>query len=144
MKKILIVQAVFYPHISQMLLAGAVSKIIKLGYEYEITTLSGALEIAPCISMIIQSSKKNNYCGYIALGCVIRGETTHYDIVCNNSSQSLNYLATKYGLAIANGILTVENETQAIVRADINQKNKGGFCAQACIDLISIKEKIEL
>jgi 6,7-dimethyl-8-ribityllumazine synthase len=141
MKRVLIIQAVFYKNISEMLLNGAISKLRQLGYEYEVITLKGALEIAPCISMVHNSTQAQNYLGYIALGCVIRGETSHYDIVCNNSSNSISYLATKYGLAITNGIITVENENQAIIRADINQKDKGGFCAQACVDLIKIKEK---
>ncbi len=141
MKRVLIIQAVFYKNISEMLLNGAISKLRQLGYEYEVITLMGALEIGPCISMICNSAQAQNYLGYIALGCVIRGETSHYDIVCNNSSNSISYLATKYGLAITNGIITVENENQAIIRADINQKDKGGFCAQACVDLIKIKEK---
>jgi len=141
MKRVLIIQAVFYKHISEMLLNGAVSKLRQLGFEYEIVTVHGALEIAPCITIIHKSSQAINYSGYIALGCVMRGETSHYDIVCNNSSNSLSYLATKHGLAIANGIITVENEDQAFKRADINQKDKGGFCAQACVELIKIKEK---
>jgi len=142
MKRVLIIQAVYYKRISEMLLDGAVSKLRHLGYEYEVLTVHGALEIGPTIAMILNSTQASNYSGYIALGCVIRGQTTHYDIVCNNSSFSLTYLATKHGLAIANGIITVENESQAIERADINQKDKGGFCAQACSELIKIKEKL--
>lgn len=141
MKKILIIQAVFYKHISEMLLNGTISSLNDLGYDYEILTVMGALEIAPAISIVNKSKQSSSYLGYIALGCVIRGETTHYDIVCNQSSQSLSYLSTKYGIVIANGIITVENENQALVRADINKKNKGGFCATACVELIKIKQQ---
>lgn len=138
MKKILIVQADFYKNISELLLAGATKKIIDLGYEYEVITLPGALEIPTAIAFAEESKK---YAGYVALGCVIRGETSHYDIVATESARGLNKLAMKKKIAIGNGILTVENEAQAIVRADPTQKNKGGFAANACVEMIKIKEK---
>ena len=138
MKKILIVQAVFYQKISAMLLEGATQKIIDLGFEYEIITLPGAFEIAAAIS-IAETSKK--YAGYVALGCVIRGETTHYDYVCLESARGLNELAFKEKLAIGYGIITTENESQAIERANPNKKNKGGFAANTCVEMIKLKEK---
>ena len=138
MKKILIVQSIFYPHISEMLLQGATTKITESDYEYEILTVPGAFEVPAAIA-IAQTS--GQYDGYVALGCVIRGETTHYDYVCYESARGLNELAFKEKLAIGNGILTVENEKQAIVRADPNQKNKGRFAANSCLEMIKIKEK---
>jgi 6,7-dimethyl-8-ribityllumazine synthase len=138
MKKILIVQAVFYQKISAMLLEGATQKILDLGFEYEIITLPGAFEIAAAIS-IAETSKK--YAGYVALGCVIRGETTHYDYVCLESARGLNELAFKEKLAIGYGIITTENESQAIERANPNKKNKGGFAANTCVEMIKLKEK---
>jgi 6,7-dimethyl-8-ribityllumazine synthase len=138
MKKILIVQAVFYQKISAMLLEGATKKITDLGFEYEIITLPGAFEIAAAIS-IAETSKK--YAGYVALGCVIRGETTHYDYVCLESARGLNELAFKEKLAIGYGIITTENESQAIERAHPNKKNKGGFAANVCVEMIKLKEK---
>ena len=140
--KIIIVQATFYQDISKMLLEGAIAKIKENGYDYEIITVPGAFEIPTAIAMIIKSAlHKNEVAGYVALGCVIRGETTHYDYVCLESARGINKLAMKHQLAIGYGILTVENKEQAIARADINQKNKGGFASQACIEMIKIKEK---
>jgi len=140
MKKILIVEARFYDNISNLLLEGAVSKIKQLGYVHEIINVAGALEIPLAISLAKESG---NYAGYIALGCVIRGETSHYDIVANESAQGLSKLALKYHLAIGNGILTTENEAQAIVRADPKQKNKGAFAANACVQMIELKKKFD-
>ncbi len=141
MKKILIVQATFYEKISAMLLAGATKKITSLGYEYEVINLPGAFEIPTAIA-IAQTSKK--YVGYVALGCVIRGETTHYDYVCLESARGLNKLAIKEKLAIGYGIITTENEAQAIERADPNKKDKGGFAANACVEMIKLKQKFGL
>ncbi len=138
MKKILVVSANFYDKISAMLLEGATKKIIEMGYDFEVIEISGAFEI-PTVIAIAKDSKK--YDGFVALGCVIRGETTHYDYVCLESARGLNELAFKEKLAIGYGIITVENEAQAIARADINQKNKGGFAAQVCIEMMKIKEK---
>lgn len=138
MKKILIVQANFYTHISELLLEGATKKLKQSGFEYEVVTVPGALEI-PTAIVFAEGSEK--YAGYVALGCVIRGETSHYDIVANESARGLNKLAMKKKIAIGNGILTVENEAQAIVRADPKQKDKGGFAANACLEMIKLKEK---
>ena len=138
MKNILIVQARFYDHISDMLLEGAILELRKQNYNYDIVDVLGAFEIPATISM---ASKSNKYQGYIALGCVIRGETTHYDYVCAESARGLNELGYKNGLAIGYGIITCENEAQAIARADINKKNKGGFAASACLRMIEIKER---
>ncbi|MBM3579450.1 MAG: 6,7-dimethyl-8-ribityllumazine synthase [Alphaproteobacteria bacterium] len=138
MKKILIIQATFYQHISKLLLAGATKKIAELGYEFEVLTVPGALEIPAAIAF---AQELERYAGYVALGCVIRGETSHYDIVANESARGLNELAMKHKLAIGNGILTVENERQALERADQEQKDKGGFAANACAAMIRIREK---
>jgi 6,7-dimethyl-8-ribityllumazine synthase len=136
MKKILIIQADFYKEISKLLLEGAVKKITNSGYEYEVITVPGAFEIPAVISMA-----KEKYSGFVALGCVIRGETTHYDYVCLESARGLNELAIKEKLAIGYGIITVENESQAIARAHPSQKDKGGFAAMTCLEMIKIKEK---
>lgn len=138
MKKILIIQAPFYQKISALLLEGATKKITDLGFKYEVVTVPGALEIPAVIAF---AEEGEQYLGYVALGCVIRGETSHYDIVANESAHGLNRLAMKKKIAIGNGILTVENEAQAIVRADPKQKDKGGFAANACVEMIKLKEK---
>ncbi len=156
MKKILIVEARFYPEISDLLLEGAKAKIESYGFkngkfveylnelaphdirlDYEIIQVSGALEIPAAIALAIESKK---YAGYIALGCVIRGETSHYDIVANESARGLMKLSLKKH-AIANGILTVENADQAIVRADPKQKDKGGFVVTACLRMIELQKQ---
>ena len=127
MKKVLIVQAVFYEKISAMLLAGAKAELDRSKVEYEIINVPGAFEIPTIISMCKDMKNKffksfDQYDGYIALGCVIRGETSHYDYVCTESARGLNNLAMNDGLAIGNGILTVENEAQALERADPSKK----------------------
>ncbi len=136
MAKILIVQARFYEDISDMLLQGAESKLKELGHEYDVLNLSGALEIPYAISI---NSKNDKYDGYVALGCVIRGETSHYDIVTTQSAQGIMKLTIEKELAIGNGIITVENRAQAFARADIDQKDKGGFAVEACDGMIRLK-----
>jgi 6,7-dimethyl-8-ribityllumazine synthase len=138
MTKILIVQADFYKKISALLLEGAIKKITDAGKEYEIITVPGAFEI-PAVISFAKNSKK--YDGFVALGCVIRGETTHYDYVCLESARGLNELAIKENLAIGYGIITVENEAQAIERADIKKKDKGGFAANTCLEMIKLRER---
>jgi 6,7-dimethyl-8-ribityllumazine synthase len=138
MSKILIVQADFYKEISALLLEGAINKIKNSDYEYEVVTVPGAFEIGAAIAFAEESKK---YDGYVALGCVIRGETTHYDYVCLESARALNNLAFKKKLAIGYGIITVENETQAIERASSNKKDKGGFAANTCLEMIKLKNK---
>ncbi len=136
--RVLIIQAVFYEEISKLLLEGAVAELTKHGLEYEVITVPGAFEIPAAISFAYESKK---YDGYVTLGCVIRGETSHYDYVCLESARGINKLAIKKKLAIGYGILTVENETQAIERADPQKKNKGGFAAKTCITMMELKEK---
>lgn len=136
--KILVIQANFYQNISKMLLTGAIKELENQNFQYEIIDVFGAFEIPATIAFAAQSNK---YDGYVALGCVIRGETSHYDYVCLESARGLNELAFKNYLAIGYGIITCENEKQAIVRADILQKNKGGFAAKACLRMIEIKNK---
>ncbi len=141
MKKILIVEARFYQETSNLLLEGAVDVLKKAGVEYETLQVPGALEIPAAISYAASSKK---YAGFVALGCVIRGETSHYDIVANESARGLMKLSLKKHLAIGNGILTVETKNQAIVRADIKQKNKGGFAANTCLEMIKLQQQFGL
>lgn len=141
MKKILIVEARFYPEISDLLLNGAIAKLKACGFDYEVINVMGALEIPIAISFALESKK---YAGFVALGCVIRGETSHYDIVANESARGLMKLSLKKHLAIGNGILTVENDNQAFVRADPAQKDKGGFAAAACLRMIELQKQFGL
>ncbi len=138
MQKILIIEARFYSEISDLLLAGAVAKLKAANIDFDIVNVPGALEIPPLIAMAVETNK---YAGFIALGCVIRGETSHYDIVCNESARGLMKISMKKKIPVTNGILTVENKQQAIVRADPKQKDKGGFAANACLEMLKLKKQ---
>ncbi len=137
--KILIIEARFYEAISDMLLEGAVEAIAATGREAEVhqITVPGALEIPHVISMA--EAARAGYDAYVALGCVIRGETTHYDYVCQESARAIMDLAVNQQLCIGNGIITVENEEQALARADKTRKDKGGFAARAAITMVDIR-----
>jgi 6,7-dimethyl-8-ribityllumazine synthase len=129
MAKFLIVEARFYDHLNDMLLDGARSSLKAAGHEHETITVPGALEIPGAISLAIDSGE---YDGYVAIGVVIRGETYHFEIVAGESARGIMAL-TMDGAAIGNGIITTENEEQALARADKTRKNKGGEAAQAAI-----------
>jgi len=136
---ILIIEARFYTHLADFLVAGAIREIEKRGARHTRVSVPGAFEIPAAIRMAMGSGR---FDGYVALGCVIRGETTHYDYVCGESARGLMDLAVEHGLAIGYGILTVENEAQALARARPDQKDKGGGAAAACLDMIALKSKL--
>lgn len=129
MAKFLIIEARFYDHLNDMLLDGARSALKAAGHEHETITVPGALEIPGAISLAIDSGE---YDGYVAIGVVIRGETYHFEIVAGESARGIMAL-TMDGAAIGNGIITTEDEEQALARADKARKNKGGEAAQAAI-----------
>lgn len=135
--KILIVVAPFYRDIADQLIAGAKAEIEASGGTHEVIEVPGALELPTAIGI---AERMSNYDGYVALGCVIRGETTHYDTVCNDSSRGLTLLGLQ-GLCIGNGILTVENRDQAEARADPARMNKGAGAAAAALHLIALVHK---
>jgi 6,7-dimethyl-8-ribityllumazine synthase len=137
MAKFLIVEARFYDHLNDMLVAGAKAALKSAGHEVEVITVPGALEIPGAIALADQSDM---YDGYVAIGVVIRGETYHFEIVAGESARGIMAL-TMDGVAIGNGILTVENEEQAIVRADPAQKDKGGEAAKAAIALLDLRNR---
>ncbi len=137
MAHILIVTSPYYPEITDELLKGARATCDASGATYEEITVPGAFEIPPAIRFALSSRK---YDGYIALGCVIRGETTHYDYICAESARGLMELALTHNAAIGYGILTVETMQQANVRANVNQGNKGKDAAEACLKLIELKK----
>jgi len=140
-KKVLIVDANFYEDLASELVRGAVAELEKLGISYERLSVPGALEIPSAISLVSQGNEAKLFAGYIALGCVIRGETSHYDIVCGESARGLSKLALDKNLAIGNGILTVDNWEQAWARASVLKKNKGRDAAIACLSLFEIKQR---
>ena len=125
--KLLIVRAPYYKNIANDLLKGATTEIEAAGGTWDLVDVPGALEVPTAIGI---AERIKAFDGYVALGCVIRGETTHYETVCNDSSRGITLLGLQ-GLCIGNGILTVENRTQAEVRADPNDQNKGGGAAAA-------------
>jgi len=139
---ILIVEARFYSHIANALLDGATAALDAAGASFERISVPGALEIPPTIALAARSD--NGYDGFVALGCVIRGETYHFEIVSNESARGIMDLGVRNGLCIGNGILTVENEEQALVRASATGSDKGGDAARACLSLINYRTKLGL
>lgn len=137
MSRILIVEARFYAHLNDMLIAGARAALEAAGHEVEVITLPGALEIPGAIAVAAESGQ---YDGFVAIGVVIRGETYHFEIVAGESARALMAL-TMDGIAIGNGVLTVENEHQALVRADPAQKDKGGEAAKAALALLALQSR---
>ena len=137
MATILIIEARFYPHLNDMLLAGARAAIEAAGHKHETITVPGALEVPAAIALAARSGR---FCAFVALGVVIRGETFHFEIVAQESARGLLAL-TLDGFAIGNGILTVENEAQAIARADPTQGDKGGDAARAALALFDLAER---
>jgi 6,7-dimethyl-8-ribityllumazine synthase len=136
MATVLLVEARFYPHLNDMLLEGARAVIEAGGHKHETITVPGALELPAAIAL---AAKSGRFCAFVALGVVIRGETYHFEVVSEESARGLMQL-TLDGFAVGNGILTVENEEQAIVRADPGQLDKGGHAAQAALALFALRE----
>lgn len=136
--KILIVEAPYYKEIAENIAKGAIAELEAHKADYERLEVPGALEIPLAIKLAHESG---GYDGFVALGCVIRGETTHYDIVCNESCRGLTILGLEHNIAIGNGILTCENKEQALERARPDRKNKGRDVAQAALRMIELKKK---
>ena len=145
---ILIVEARYYTEICDELARGAIAALEDAGASYERIEVPGAFEIPTAISMVMRSldfySGHRRYDGYVALGCVIRGETSHYDYVCGESARKLQDLAADHALALGYGILTCENAEQAWARASIDRKDKGGEAARACLRMLEVKRRFHL
>jgi 6,7-dimethyl-8-ribityllumazine synthase len=145
---ILIVEARFYAEIADEMLKGAVQTLEGAGASHERLSVPGAFEIPAAIAMAIDAQQttpsRRAFDGFIALGCVIRGETTHYDYVCGESARGLMDLSCRHRIALGYGILTVENGKQAWARARITEKNKGGDAALACLAMIKLKRDFGL
>jgi 6,7-dimethyl-8-ribityllumazine synthase len=143
--RLLIVEARFYDDIADALLTGARAAIEAADAEYDVVTVPGALEIPAAIALADEGGRRPagvRYDGYVALGCVIRGETYHFEAVANESARGLMDLSVGRGLPIGNGILTVENEQQAWARARANEGDKGGFAARAALSMIALKRRL--
>lgn len=137
MAKFLIVEARFYDHLNDMLIEGAKAALDEAGHKYDVLTVPGALEVPGAIAIAAESGR---YDGFVALGVVIRGETYHFEVVSNESARGLMALSMD-GIAIGNGILTVENEGQALARARKDEKDKGGEAAKAAIRMFDIGQQ---
>jgi len=139
MAKLLIVEARYYDHLNDLLLEGARGAIEAAGHSHVTITVPGALEIPAAIAFAAATGR---YEGFVALGVVIRGETYHFEIVAGESARGLMALSLD-GIAVGNGILTVENEAQALARARLSEKDKGGEAAKAALAMIEIRRKFD-
>ncbi len=137
MAKLLIVEARFYAHVNDLLVQGARDAIVRAGHECEVLTVPGALEVPGAIALADESG---DFDAFVALGVIIRGETYHFEVVANESARGIMDL-TLAGLAIGNGILTVENEAQALARANPAQLDKGGAAAEAALALLALRQR---
>ncbi len=143
--RVLIVEARYYEPIADMLLEGAQAAIEQAGAEATVVTVPGALEVPATIGFAYEAGHRSigvRYDGYVALGCVIRGETHHFDIVANESARALMDMSVNYRLAIGNGILTTETEAQARARADRSVLDKGGGATRTCLAMIALRKRI--
>jgi 6,7-dimethyl-8-ribityllumazine synthase len=144
--RILIVEARFYDHLADALLEGAKAALDAAGAAYDVVTVPGALEIPAAISFAEEGGHRpagaQAYDGYVALGAVIRGETYHFEIVSNESARGLMDLSIGKRLAIGNGILTVEDEVQALARARLSEGDKGGGAARAALAMVALKQRL--
>ena len=142
---ILIVEARFYDDLLDAMLKGAKHVLDKAGATYQVVTVPGALEIPGAIKLAHEAGNagrlERRFDGYVAIGCVIRGETTHYDTVCQESARGLMDLTICNNLAIGNGIITVEGEDQAWARARPEEQDKGGGAAKACLAMVALKQR---
>jgi 6,7-dimethyl-8-ribityllumazine synthase len=141
---LLIIDARFYDELADALLAGATRVLGEAGATYDRVSVPGVLEIPAALSMALIAAEEadgTQYDGYVLLGCVIRGETSHYDIVANESARAIMNLVVDDGLALGNGILTVENGQQAWARASVEGKDKGGAAARAALEMVALKAR---
>jgi 6,7-dimethyl-8-ribityllumazine synthase len=138
----LIVEARFYEHIADALLKGATRALDEAGATYERISVPGALEVPPAIAMAVDAAKRAPYDGVVALGCVIQGETYHFELVANESARGLMHLGVQRQLAIGNGILTVDTEAQALARSSADGRNKGASAARAALAMVALKRKL--
>lgn len=142
--RLLIVEARYYDRVVDALLEGARTAIEAAGAEYDVVTVPGALEVPAAIAFALEAAEDGGteYDGFVALGCVIRGETYHFDIVANECARGLMHLSIDEPIAIGNGVLTVENEAQAWARASVDGGDTGGAAARAALSMIALRERL--
>ncbi|HEY9057520.1 MAG TPA: 6,7-dimethyl-8-ribityllumazine synthase [Aurantimonas sp.] len=141
---LLVVEARFYDHIADLLIEGARAELDKAGATFDVVSVPGALEAPAAVGFALAGADEGrvDYDGFIVLGCVIRGETYHFELVANESSRGLMALSIDENVAIGNGILTVETEEQALDRADLRRKDKGGAAARAALRMIALRDQL--
>lgn len=139
-KGIMIITANFYQNYEQMLLDAAIAELGRVGMGYEVIKVPGCFEIPAALAMAIKSS---NYAGFIVLGCVIKGQTSHYDYVCAETMRGIGYLSVKHNIALGTGIITALDDVQAEERANPLKKNLGAKAALACIDMMTIQANLK-
>lgn len=146
MPHILIIDAPYYTHISSQLVEGAVAVLNDQGATFDKVDVPGVLEIPAALSMALEAGHNGgkSYDGFITLGCVIRGETTHYEVVAFESARALMDLSIAECVALSNGIQTVENEAQALARANVGEMNKGGGAAKAVLQMIKLRDQFNV
>ncbi len=140
---LLIIEARFYDDLSDELAKGAIAALARVGATHERLAVPGALEIPAALAIALEAMERGevHFDGFVCLGCVIRGETAHFDIVAEQSARALIDLAVDEGLALGNGILTVENDDQAWARARVSEQNKGGAAAEAALAMIAVRKR---
>ena len=141
--RVLVIESPYYQDVAEALLAGAMAEIEAAGATCEKVTVPGALEIPQALAIFMDSDASIDFDGAVALGCVIRGETGHYDIVCNNANLWLYTVANEFGMPVGNAILTVDTHEQAMARAAGGRAGKGGDAAYACLSLIALRRKLQ-
>jgi len=140
----LLIDARFYADIADELVKGAAAELDARGATHERISVPGVLELPAALSFVLEMDDADRFHGFVLLGCVIRGETSHYDIVANESAKAIMTMAVDFGLALGNGILTVENEAQAWARARVGEENKGGAAAAAAFQMAELRETLGL
>ena len=145
---IMIVEAPYYEDICAELARGAVAVLEEHGASFERVQVPGAFEIPAAIAIAVRAldfyASRRRFDGFVAVGCVIRGETSHYDYVCGESARALQDLACRFSLALGYGIVTVDNREQAMERAAVDRRNKGGEAAKACLQMLDVKRRFNL
>ncbi len=148
MARVLIIEARFYDHIADGLLAGAIAALDEAGLEHDVITVPGIYEIPAALEMLLRAQRQGTirarYDGYVTLGCAIRGESDHYDFICTECMHGLAQSAVANGLALGNGVLTVHDEAQALDRSDPARKDIGGLAARACLRMMAMKRDLKL
>ena len=141
--RVLVIESPYYADVAAALLEGAIAEIEAAGATYEKVSVPGALEIPQALGIYMDSDASIEFDGAVALGCVIRGETSHYDIVCENTNHWLYTIANEFGMPIGNAVLTVDTHAQAMARATGGRAGKGGDAAYACLSLIALRRSLQ-